>query len=135
MINKKNSTMNANCIINNLKSNDYSLYCKVNESLECDLKYATSIIDNKSILLVNFEPGFESEIIVDSQNKSFHISKVNTSKGMKSSTIAILISLISFIAIVTTIFVIIYFKKIDKKTIRVTPGIYESTVKHLNKKN
>ena len=128
MINTNDSTMNVNCIINNLTRNDYSLYCKANESLEYDLKYATSIIDNKSILLVNFEPGFESEIIVDSQNKSFHISKI--SKGSKSSVIAIVIPIVMFIAIAITIIVIIYFKKKNKKIKEETLGVTESTNEH-----
>ena len=137
MINTNVSTLNATCIINNLTSIDYSLYCKVNESLEYDLKYATSIIDNKSILLVNLESGFESEIIDDSENKNLYTLKAKISKGSKSSVIAIVIPIVMFIAIATTIIVIIYFKKIDKKTKEKTIGVSElselSPVKYLKK--
>ena len=130
MISANYSTINATCIINNLTSNDYSLYCKVNESLEYDLKYATSIIDNNSILVINLESGFESEIIVDSQNKSLHRSNANTSKKNKSSIIAIVISIVMFIAIVITIILIIYFKKKNEKTKQETHGVTESTIEH-----
>ena len=133
MINTNESTMNATCIINNLTSIDYSLYCKVNESLEYDLKYAMSIIDNNSILVINLEPGFESEIIVDSQNQSLYIFKSKISKRNKSSIIAIVISIFMFIAIVITIVLIIYFKKKNKKIKRETLGVTESTIKYFIK--
>ena len=94
------------------------------------MKYATSIIDNNSILLINFESGFESEIIVDSQNKSLHRSNANTSKKNKSSIIAIEISIFMFIAIVITVILIIYFKKKNKKIKEVTLGVTESTIEH-----
>ena len=128
MINTNESTMNATCMINNLTSIDYSLYCKVNESLEYDLKYATSIIDNNSILLINLESGFESEIIVDSQNKSIHILKAKISKRNNSSIIAIVITIVMFIVIVITIFLIIYFKKKNEKIKQETLGVTESTI-------
>ena len=130
MINTNVSTLNATCIINNLTSNDYTLYCKVNESLEYDLKYATSIIDNNSILVINLESGFESEIIVDSQNKSLHRSNANTTKRNNSSIIAIVISIFMFIAIVITVILIIYFKKKNKKTKQETLGVTESNIEH-----
>ena len=131
MINTNESTMNATCMINNLTSIDYSLYCKVNESLEYDLKYATSIIDNNSILLINLESGFESEIIVDSQNKSLHRYFANTSKKNKSSIIAIVISIFMFIVTAITVTLIIYFKKKNKKIKQKTLGVTESTIEHL----
>ena len=130
MINTNESTMNATCIINNITSYDYSLYCKVNESLEYDLKYATSIINNNSILVIKLESGFESEIIVDSQNKSLHRSNANTSKRNKSSIIAVIITIVMLIVIVITIFLIIYFKKKNKKTKEETLGVTESTIEH-----
>ena len=116
MINSKDSTIEANCIINNSTRSDYYLNCEVNELLEIDLEAAIGIPDNETILMIHLKPDFESKIIDDSQNKSLHISKAKTSKGENTSLIAILISIIIFIAIAITFIVIICFKKINKKT-------------------
>ena len=116
MINSKDSTIDANCIINNSTRSDYYLYCEVNELLEIDLEAAIGIPDNETILMVHLKPDFESKIIDDLQNKSLHISKAKTSKGENTSLIAILISIIFFIVIAITFIMIICFKKINKKT-------------------
>ena len=73
MINSKNSTIDANCTINNSSRSDYYLYCKVNELSEIDLEASIGIVDNETILMIHFRSGFESKIIVNSQNKSSYI--------------------------------------------------------------
>ena len=137
MINSKDSTIDANCIINNSTRSDYYLYCEVNELLEIleiDLEAAIGKPDNETILMTHLKPDFESKIIDDSQNKSLHISKAKTSKGENTSLIAILISIIIFIAIAITFIVIICFKKINKKTKKETLRANELTFKYfLNK--
>jgi len=103
----------VNCSIMNILKNNYSLDCKANETILCDLQSAISYVDDGDILLINFATNVESIISTEKDigaknaNKRFYYSKKLSS--IKPGVIAAVI--IIFIFVLAAIITMIYYNK------------------------
>ena len=99
------------CVINNISTDKYILNCKRNRTLEIDLQYSISFIDDSGILLLNFS---ESSIINPENNASYNKLFINKKKWLNAGVlVALIISLLAVLAI--AIFLVHYFRKKIKK--------------------
>jgi len=124
------------CIVTNILGDNYSLYCKANETILGDLQSAVSFVDDSDILLVNFDKKAQSIIDIEKENEAnkttqrfytrFYYSK--KTGALKSGVIIAIV--IIFIVIIAIIIAIIYY---IKKKPKIPNNSIESTIINLNK--
>ena len=111
--------------------NNYTLNCKSNEKIEGDLQSAISFIDD-DILLVNFDEGDNSELILETNSTSYskkgHYYRYKKNKGINAGGIVAII-LACLVAIISVIAVMAFCKKTNTNK----HDIEESTVVNINK--
>mgnify|MGYP006872997337 CR=1 FL=1 len=124
------------CTVTNILGDNYSLYCKANETILGDLQSAVSFVDDSDILLVNFDKKDQSIIDIEKENEAnkttqrfytrFYYSK--KTGALKSGVIVAIF--IIFIVIIAIIIAIIYY---IKKKPKIPNNSTESTIINLNK--
>ena len=121
------SEREIDCIINNINFNGYLLNCKTNESFHLDLQSAISFIDDDEILLFNFY-NTSDFIIKNKDNKKIYSKRFfkNQTRGLSPGIIVALV-IISIVAILSTIFVVYYFRRKNEKI----ENVENSTIKQL----
>ena len=124
---KSEREIEIDCIINNLTFNGYLLNCKTNESFHLDLQSAISFIDDDEILLFNFY-NTSDFIIKNKDNKKIYSKRFfkNQTRGLSPGIIVALV-IISIVAILSTIFVVYYFRRKNEKI----ENVENSTIKQL----
>ena len=112
--NDENPQIQVQCNINNISSINYILYCKSNESFKGELQSAVSFIDNKDILLLNFDDINQSFIDLENIQNNIRSYIKNDSKSLGAGTIVgIIIPIIVAMALIT--FLLFYLSKKNKK--------------------
>jgi len=121
----------VNCTIMNILGNNYTLDCKANETISCDLQSSISYVDNDDILLANFGKNinsiinFDKDIETNNINKKFYYSKKLGS--IKPGVIAAIV-IISILVVAAIISMIYYNKKKGKESHKST----DSTLYNFN---
>ena len=106
----------VDCIINNVSRQDYILNCNMNETLEIDLEGSFSLLDNNSILILNFPNGTNFSYEAENKN-SYHYIFSKKQKGLNSGAIAGIV--ICFIVVLASVIVLNYYlRKINKTKLK-----------------
>ena len=103
-----------NCSIIEIIGNNYTLNCKINENIDGDLQASISYI-GKDLLIINFEPGFDSKINFKEKYTKFNKMYYSRKSDQIKSTAIIVISLVIIIIVASLIVIIFIIFKRKKK--------------------
>jgi len=123
----------ADCDLSNINENNYyNLNCIAREEFVGNLQSAMSFIDNRDILLINFQDSTQSIIIATDTEESNKIFFNKSSGGISGGAIAAII-IVSIIVFAAVIAIIIYFLRNKQKN---SKELYEnSTIRKLEIKD
>ena len=123
----------ADCDLSNINENNYyNLNCIAREEFVGNLQSAMSFIDNRDILLINFQDSIQSIINATDTKESDKIFFNRSSWGISGGAIAAII-IVSIIVLAAVIAIIIYFLRNKQKN---SKELYEnSTIRKLEIKD
>ena len=124
-----NRTDSADCTINHLSNSNYCLDCKLDDSEDCDLEGSYSLIDDDTLLYVNFGNN-PSKITFNNTRYYYYKSSNKLSAGI----IAVIV-IVPIVVMAALISIILYFRKghpIDVSPVNNTSNVgdnYNSSTK------